>query len=125
MLKFPEPMSPNGKMSTQKPKTPLYSNGQRVRTATISSEKHFILKGLLEKRCLGKHDLKTLGKKADIAEKLTTYVARHSYATIMKKSGISNTVISEAMGHDSEKTTKIYLDSFENNILDEASKSIL
>ena len=29
------------------------------------------------------------------------------------------------MGHDSEKTTKIYLDSFENIILDEASKSLL
>ena len=29
------------------------------------------------------------------------------------------------MGHDSEKTTNIYLDSFENKILDEASKAIL
>ena len=29
------------------------------------------------------------------------------------------------MGHDSEKTTQIYLDSFGSNILDEASKVIL
>ena len=70
-------------------------------------------------------DLKIIGRDAGISEKLTTYVARHSYATIMKQSGISTSVISEAMGHDSEKTTKIYLESFENIILDEASKVIL
>lgn len=70
-------------------------------------------------------DLKTIAKDAKINEKLTTYVARHSYATIMKRSGISTSIISEAMGHESEKTTQIYLDSFENYILDEASKVIL
>lgn len=70
-------------------------------------------------------DLKDIGKKAEIDEKLTTYVARHSYATILKRSGISTSIISEALGHDSEKTTKIYLDSFENSVLDEASKAIL
>lgn len=70
-------------------------------------------------------DLKTLAERAGITEKLTTYVARHSYATIMKKNGVSTSVISEAMGHDNETTTKIYLDSFENIVLDEASKVIL
>jgi site-specific recombinase XerD len=70
-------------------------------------------------------DLKAVGEKAKISEKLTTYVARHSFATNLKKSGISTSVISEAMGHDSEKTTKIYLDSFANDILDEASKALL
>jgi integrase len=34
-------------------------------------------------------------------------------------------VISKAMGHDSEKTTEIYLEQFDNSILDEASKAIL
>ena len=29
------------------------------------------------------------------------------------------------MGHESEKTTKIYLDSFESSVLDEASKALL
>jgi len=70
-------------------------------------------------------DLKAIGNNAKIETKLTTYVARHSYATILKRSGISTSIISEAMGHDSEKTTQIYLDSFENNVLDEASKMIL
>jgi site-specific recombinase XerD len=70
-------------------------------------------------------DLKIIGEKAEIETKLTTYVARHSYATILKRSGISTSIISEAMGHESEKTTQIYLDSFGNYELDEASKMIL
>jgi len=70
-------------------------------------------------------DLKIIGQKLNIKEKLTTYVARHSYATIMKNSGVPIGIISEAMGHSSEKTTQIYLESFENKILDEASKAIL
>ena len=70
-------------------------------------------------------DLKEIALLAGIDEKLTTYVARHSYATILKRSGVSTSIISEALGHESEKTTQIYLDSFENNVLDEASKAIL
>ena len=70
-------------------------------------------------------DLKIIAGMAKINEKLTTYVARHSYATIMRRSGASTAIISESMGHDSEKTTQIYLESFENIVLDEASKAIL
>lgn len=70
-------------------------------------------------------NLKAVGKLAGIEAELTTYVARHSYATILKKKGISTSLISEALGHDSEKTTQVYLESFGNNILDEASKAIL
>ncbi|HKC69274.1 MAG TPA: site-specific integrase [Bacteroidia bacterium] len=70
-------------------------------------------------------DLKDIAALAGIDEKLTTYVARHSYATIMKRSGVSTAIISEALGHESEKTTQIYLDTFENKVLDEASMAIL
>ncbi len=71
-------------------------------------------------------DLKEIAKELKLSEsRLTTYVARHTYATVMKKSGQSTAVISEALGHDSESTTQIYLDSFENDVLDEASKAIL
>lgn len=70
--------------------------------------------------------LKTIASEVELSElKLTTYVARHSFATVMKRSGQSVAIISEAMGHDSESTTQIYLDSFENDVLDEASKAIL
>ena len=70
-------------------------------------------------------DLKLIAAKAGIDIKLTTYVARHTYATVLKRSGVAMPIISEALGHESEKTTRIYLDSFENSILDEASKVIL
>ncbi len=70
-------------------------------------------------------NLKKIGELCNIKVKLTTYVARHTYATVMKRSGVSTSLISESLGHDSEKTTQIYLDSFENSVIDEASKSIL
>lgn len=70
-------------------------------------------------------DLKIIAEKTGISVKLTTYVARHTYATILKRSGIPTAIISEALGHESEKTTRIYLDSFESDVLDEASKVIL
>lgn len=56
---------------------------------------------------------------------LTTYVSRHSWATIAKRSGISTAVISEGLGHESEETTQVYLDSFENDVLDDANDLII
>lgn len=68
--------------------------------------------------------LKTVGDILNFRVPLTTYVARHSWASIAKRSGIPTSVISEGLGHDSEKTTQIYLDSFENNVLDAANDII-
>ena len=70
-------------------------------------------------------DLKKLGSLSKIDAVLTTYVARHSFATILKRQGINTSMISEMLGHDSEKTTQVYLDSFENKVLDEISKALL
>jgi integrase len=70
-------------------------------------------------------DLKTIAKQAKIQTELTTYVARHSYATILKLSGVSTSIISEALGHASEKITQVYLTEFGDDILDKASKAIL
>ena len=70
-------------------------------------------------------DMKEIAKMLGIDETITTYVARHSFATIQKKSGTPTAIISEMLGHDSEKTTKIYLDSFGNDVLDEAMKNLL
>ena len=66
-----------------------------------------------------------ISKLCKIDIKLTTYVARHSWATVLKKSGVSTSIISEAMKHDTEKTTQIYLDSFENDVLDDANQNLL
>ena len=69
--------------------------------------------------------LKEIGKELYIPIDLTTYVARHSYATVLKRSGVSTAIISESLGHSSEKVTQIYLDSFENSQIDEAMKNLL
>lgn len=62
-----------------------------------------------------------LAKDAGIEEKLTTYYLRHSWATIAKHMGISIPMISDALGHQSVKTTEIYLKSFTDESLDEAN----
>lgn len=69
--------------------------------------------------------LKKIGEYLDISLKLTSYVARHSFATVLKRSGVNTSIISEAMGHSSEKVTQIYLDSFENTQIDEAMTNLL
>lgn len=69
--------------------------------------------------------LKEIGKELGVELKISSYVARHSYATILKHSGVSTSVISESLGHSSERVTQIYLDSFENKQLNDAMKNLL
>ena len=69
--------------------------------------------------------LKQVGEELNLAIPLTTYVARHSQATVMKKAGVPTAVIREIMGHSSERVTQIYLDSFDNEQIDEAMKNLL
>lgn len=64
--------------------------------------------------------LKRLGIEAGIAGTLTTYVARHTFATTAKKLGYSNELIAEALGHEyGNRITNIYLDSFDKEVVDE------
>lgn len=78
-------------------------------------------------KVLGKvnRELKVLGKRIGLAIPLTTYVARHTYATVLKRSGVNIAIISESLGHSDLATTQIYLDSFENSQIDEAMKHLL
>ena len=69
--------------------------------------------------------LKQIAKLVGIETNLTSYVARHSYATVLKRSGVNVALISETLGHSDLKTTQIYLDSFENSQIDEAMKNLL
>lgn len=64
--------------------------------------------------------LKEIGQELGIELKITTYVARHTQATVMKRAGVSVSVISDIMGHSSEKVTQYYLDSFGNEQFDKA-----
>lgn len=68
--------------------------------------------------------LKAIGNEIGISTKVTTYVARHSYATVLKRAGVSISIIKESLGHSSEKVTQIYLDSFENSQIDKAMENL-
>ena len=70
-------------------------------------------------------ELRTFGKELDITTDVTTYVARHSFATVLKKSGVNIGIISQALGHQDIKTTQIYLSKFDNEQVDEAMKNLL
>lgn len=65
-------------------------------------------------------DLKEIAKMCKIKTNLTTYVARHTAATMQKRKGTSTSVISEMLGHKNENVTQIYLDSFGNDVIDKA-----
>jgi len=69
--------------------------------------------------------LKTVARKIGLQMPLTTYVARHSWASIAKSKGISVSVISEGLGHDNEHTTQIYLASLDTSAVDRANDIIL
>lgn len=69
--------------------------------------------------------LKKLGGQLGLKISLTTYVARHSWASIAKSKNIPISTISEAMGHDSEMTTRIYLASLDASSVDKANSIVL
>ena len=70
-------------------------------------------------------NLKTVGRMASLEQPLTMYVARHSWASAARNKHIPLSVISDGMGHESEHTTRIYLDSIDNSEIDMANKLIL
>jgi site-specific recombinase XerD len=70
-------------------------------------------------------ELRAFAQELGITAEVTTYVARHSFATILKKSGVNIGIISQALGHQDIKTTQIYLSKFDNEQVDEAMKNLL
>ena len=71
------------------------------------------------------YHLRKLGTKIGVKGKLTLYVARHSWATTARDKNIPISVISEALGHHSETTTQIYLNSIKSSDVDDANAKIL
>lgn len=69
--------------------------------------------------------LKKIGMRLNLPITLTSYVARHAWASIAKSQNIPIATISEAMGHDSERTTRIYLASLDTSAVDKANVQIL
>lgn len=56
---------------------------------------------------------------------LLMHVARHSWATIAKEEGFSIASISEGLGHTSEATTQIYLQSFNSEVIDKINEQVV
>ena len=69
-------------------------------------------------------NMKAIADDLKMTKPLTTYVARHSFATILKRSGASMELISEMLGHSNLKTTKTYLASFESETLKQTTKAL-
>lgn len=79
-----------------------------------------------------KNELKNFNKRmrkiailADVNQHLTSYVARHSWASIANFSGLPLGIISQGLGHDDMKTTQDYLKDFEYKAIDDANQNIL
>lgn len=69
--------------------------------------------------------LKSVSGMMRLTEPLTSYVSRHTWATLAKYQGVATIIISDAMGHTSEATTRIYLDRINNAVLDEANNAVV
>lgn len=71
------------------------------------------------------HDLQTIANKLEIKEKITSYVARHTFASVLAKSGTDVYTISEMMGHSKLSMTQIYLKELDHSDKIEASKNLM
>jgi integrase/recombinase XerD len=69
--------------------------------------------------------LKEIAKMCGIENTVTSYVARHSYASIGQRKQVPIAVISQALGHSDLKTTEIYLAGFDNEVLDSYNEQII
>lgn len=68
--------------------------------------------------------LRRIGRSLKLHIPLTMYVARHSWATIAKSVNVPTAVISDALGHNSERTTQIYLDNIDTGRIDKVNRSL-
>lgn len=69
--------------------------------------------------------MKRIGKELGLGDGIRTYTARHTYSTVLKRSGVSIEYISESLGHADLKTTESYLDSFEDETRKRYSELLL
>lgn len=69
--------------------------------------------------------MKQIAKSLELKKDVTTYFARHSFATVLRNSGASTEFISEALGHSSMKTTQSYLAGFEKETIHKTTDALL
>jgi integrase len=75
-------------------------------------------KHIQDRRSRITHYMLQTGRKLNLPINLTTYVARHTFATLARNKNVPIAAISELLGHEDIKTTQIYLKSLESNVLD-------
>ena len=66
-----------------------------------------------------------LGQLLGLGDRLSSYTARHTWATTAYYCEIHPGIISEAMGHSSIKVTETYLKPFRNKKIDEANNQVI
>lgn len=71
------------------------------------------------------YKLRQISEYIGIEKPLTSYVSRHSWASVAKQIGVPILTISEGMGHTSERTTQIYLTSLNQETIDDANRLII
>ena len=71
------------------------------------------------------HNLKRLGKMLGMEAPLTLYVARHTWASLAQEENFPVSVISAGLGHESERTTRIYLAAFHTPQADKVTSHLL
>ncbi len=69
--------------------------------------------------------LMLLGELLGLGDKLSSYTARHTWATTAYYCEIHPGIISEAMGHSSITVTETYLKPFRSKKIDEANKQVI
>ena len=101
------------------------TNDEWVQERTGIKERRWIEKGSSETSAsMGAKAAKIAIEKAGIDKKLTSHVARHSFAEIARTKGVPLYDISKALGHSSLAITEQYLSSFDENSLKNAMEKI-
>lgn len=68
--------------------------------------------------------LKKIASILNIDVRLTTYTARHTWATLARESGAPISIISAGLGHTSEEMTRVYLKEFDRETLAQVNRIV-
>ncbi len=74
-------------------------------------------------RRINRH-LKKMASELKIDVRLTTYTARHTWATLARESGAPISIISAGLGHTSEEMTRVYLKEFDQEMLAQVNRTV-
>ena len=88
----------------------------------MSAEEQLATKNQLVKQ-INKY-IRRIAKKLEIEKDVTCYVARHSFAAILKLSGASTEYISESLGHKDLRITENYIGSFGDDVRKQFAKAL-